>query len=101
MIKQHFGPGIAAGGGFLTSSSRKGAPADKGDIGGGGYSDDEEEGLDEREPEKAICPDNSKMLFTALTQQLTTEGVVGTPDIDFLQEFKHQIRQIHKEQLSD
>jgi hypothetical protein len=64
MIKQHFGPGIT-GSGFLASSSRKGVSADGGDI--GCYSDDEEEGLDEREPEKAICPDNSKMLFSALT----------------------------------
>ena len=50
MIKQHFGPGNQIN--FLASSRK-----DQTTIEDSYY--DEEEGLDDREPEKAICPDNT------------------------------------------
>lgn len=53
MIKQHFGPGNQIN--FLTSSRKDQASIED------SY-DDEEEGLDDREPEKAICPDNTILI---------------------------------------
>jgi hypothetical protein len=67
MIKQHFGPGNQIH--FLTSS-KKADFGKGGSIGDDFDDDDDEEGLDEREPEKAICPDNQKMLYKAFSEQL-------------------------------
>jgi hypothetical protein len=57
IIKSHFGPGNHAH--FV--ASRKDNVRDFDDY----ECQDDEEGLDEREPEKAICPDNSKALITS------------------------------------
>ena len=61
MIKNHFGPGNHAH--FV--ASRKDFTKNFEDL----EIQEDEEGLDEREPEKAICPDNSKALFSQLNPQ--------------------------------